>query len=715
MAHRTHGATARAFKALLLGGAAAACMSGAAIAQPADSSSDKVEKVVVTAPRYVPQRTPGATKTDTPLVETPQSVTVIDRDQMDVLGWTSVDQAVRYSAGVIGENFGPDQRYDWLTLRGFYPIQYVDGLQAPIGSTANIGLDLFGLELVEILKGPASGLYGTTPPGGIVNMVSRRPGDVFGGSVSAMYGNNDSWQFTGDVTGPLSDTLDYRLTGLYRDKGTQIDGVNVERTYVAPALTMKFGPATQLTLLSYYQDDDVQGDGGGFLPASGLTKPNPFGQIPWSRNLGEPGYNRFQREQYGVGYDFAHEFSDMLILRQNMKYFSADTDILQVYGAGLQADNRTVNRNNFPFKEEVTSLNFDTRLEGHFDTGGLAHYLLVGFDYRDFENGSKFGFAFWQTTIDLFNPVYGQPIVTPPLSFTFLDQQEQQTGLYVQDQIKAGSWIFTLTGRQDWLDTTNAGVAQDLSEFTYRVGLNYVFDSGFAPYVAYATSFQPTKPGFDFVTSTNVLLDPSTGKQFEAGVKWDGRGLPKGVNVFASAAYYSLTQDNVVSPGPDVRYPFGITQVGEVEVQGLELEAVARFYERLSFNASYSYTDSEIVNSSAPSQIGKPMAMVPDHKASIFADYTWQDGPLAGLGFGFGVRYVSETLGAPGFYDEPNEAVTLADGSIHYDFADWRIQLNGNNLFDKEYVARCNSDSECYLGTKGVYTVTVTKSFGAGS
>lgn len=696
----------RVLAGALLGGVSAIAVVGSAAAD-----GEAIEKVVVTAKRYVPERAPGGTKTNTPLVETPQSVTVITRDQIDVLNWQSVDQAVRYTSGITGENFGPDQRYDWLTVRGFYPIQYVDGLQAPVGSTANIGLDLFGLELVEILKGPDSGLYGTTPPGGIVNLVSRRPESTFGGLVSAQYGNHDSWQVSGDVTGPLSDVVDYRVTGLWRDRGTQTDGVSSGRTYLAPALTFKMDPQTRLTLLSYYQNDDVKGDGGGFLPASGVTTPNPFGQVPSSRNLGEPGYNRFQREQYGIGYDFMHEFSRSLTLRQNMKYFSADTDILQVYGAGLQADNRTVNRFNFPFSEEVSSLNFDTRLEGKFSTGTLDHYLLVGFDYRDYENGSKFGFS-GAPTIDLFNPVYGTPIVTPAVAFTYLDQQEEQVGLYIQDQIHIDRFVLTLTGRNDWVNSVNAGVSQDLSEFTWRAGLNYITDSGVAPYVSYATSFQPTKPGFDFGLGVNVLLEPSTGEQFEAGVKWDGRNLPDGVKVFASAAYYQLKQDNVVTPGPDVRYPFGITQVGEVEVSGFELEGVARFHERLSLNWSYTFTDSEIVNSSNPLQIGAPLPMVPDHKASAFADYTWQDGPLAGLGVGFGLRYLSETFGDPGVYLFPNEAVTLADGSIHYDVNDWRIQLNGNNLFDKDYVARCNSDSQCFFGTRGVYTLTVTRKFG---
>ncbi len=180
-------------------------------AAPAFAAEDTaVEQLIVTAPKYVPTGATTASKSQTPLVEVPQSVTVISRDQIDLLDWSTLGQVVRYTAGVTGENYGPDQRVDWLTVRGFNPVQYIDGLQAAVGSISNVGLDLYGAESVEILKGPSSVLYGATPPGGIVNVTSRRPSDDFGGEVELQAGNHDRWQGSADVTGALSDTVSAR-------------------------------------------------------------------------------------------------------------------------------------------------------------------------------------------------------------------------------------------------------------------------------------------------------------------------------------------------------------------------------------------------------------------------------------------------------------------------------------------------------------------------
>src|SRR5262245_39801262 len=275
-------------------------------------------------------------KSDTPIVEIPQSVTVISRDQIDLLRWTSVQQSVRYTAGITGENFGPDERYDWLTLRGFDPVQFIDGLQAPIGATTkNLGTDLYGFEAVDILKGPSSALYGLSPPGGIVNMRSRRPLDEFGGELGLVYGNNDTKEIHGDITGGLTGNIDGRLTALYRDKGSQVDHVDIKRQFIAPAITFKFGDDTRLTLLSYYQKDEVDGEPNGFLPAYGVALHNPLGSVPASRNLGEPDYNRYVREQWAAGYDFVHNFSDSFSLQQNFKYISSKSTMRVVYGDGL--------------------------------------------------------------------------------------------------------------------------------------------------------------------------------------------------------------------------------------------------------------------------------------------------------------------------------------------------------------------------------------------
>jgi iron complex outermembrane receptor protein len=675
----------------------------------------ELEEVIVSAPYYVSTGSLSATKSDAPLIETPQSVTVISRDQIDLLNWTSLQ---RYTAGVTGENYGPDERYDWLTLRGFYPVQYIDGLQAPIGSISNVGTDLYGFQSVDILKGPSSVLYGQTPPGGIVNMTSRRPEREWGGEVEAQYGSHDHMQAAGDITGPLGDMLSFRLTGLIRDRGTQIDHVDSERQYIAPALTLDVSDRTRLTLLAYYQHDKVKGDSGGFLPIFGTLLPNPLGKIPVGTNLGEPDLNRYTREQYGIGWDLSHQFNDMFGFQQNAKYFKADSKMASTYGQGLvdanfdgvPDDYRTVNRASFPFDETIKTYNIDNRVSIKFASGGFEHSVLAGYDYRRYNLKSFFGFASSTfpagsvPTIDLFNPVYGVPFTPPEATTPYGNQLQHQHGVYIQDQIKYDNWVLTLSGRQDMVRTYSPGSKVKDDDFSYRVGLNYVSDFGFAPYVQMARSFQP-QGGTDAVTGQPFR--PSTGTQYEAGIKYDGRNLPEGMKAFASIAAYKLKQKNVVTTSS---ISFLQTQQGEVEVKGIEAEAVARFHERLSFNASYSYTETEVTDSVNLDEIGNQLMVVPKHKISMLVDYTFQSGPLGGLGAGVGGRYLSKAYG-DAKNQFLNQSATLFDVIVHYDRADWRLSFNANNVFNKTYVARCSSAIDCFYGTKRIMTGSLTRKF----
>ncbi|HEY8010727.1 MAG TPA: TonB-dependent siderophore receptor [Rudaea sp.] len=681
-----------------------------------DSKKDTttLESIVVSAPDYVPRDTNGAAKSTIPLIETPQSVTVIPRDQIDLLDWQNLSQVVRYTAGVIGENYGADPRYDWLTLRGFYPPEYIDGLQAPIGSVSNVGVDLYGFQSVEVLKGPSSTLYGLAPPGGIVNLTSRRPEAQFSGEAQLQYGSYANGQVAADVTGPLDADGRFlgRLTALYFDKGTQTNGVDTNRYYIAPAFTWVVSPETNLTLLSYFQHDDVYGDGGGFLPIFGVAKPNPLGKVPTNTNLGDTDYNHFKRDEYGVGYDFSHKFNDDWRFEQNLKYFSSDVKILQVYGAGLvdanfdgvPDDYHTVNRYNFPFNENTKSFNVDSRVEGKIDSGDVKQHVLFGLDYRRYTENSEFGFAS-APPIDLFNPVYGVPIVTPTSLFPYVQEVQKQTGVYGEDQIKLNRWVLTLGGRYDNVDQTNSGASESNSKFTYRAGLNYLFESGFAPYVSYSTSFQPT-PGADF---GGHAFKPTSGDQVEAGIKFQPTFLPAGMNALLTVAAYDLNQKNVLTPDPNTAHAFFNVQTGAVEVKGLELEGVARFNERWSFNAAYTYTDSQVTKSNG-ADLGKQLVQVPKQLLSALVDYTEQDGRFAGLGASLGGRYVGSSYGDPAnAYKAPS--VVLWDATIHYNLDKWVMQLNLSNLFDKEYLSRCSSDAQCFYGLRRVINATVTRKF----
>lgn len=707
---------------LALLGATASLITSTAYAQESASSDEPLETIIVTAPNYVPVGTGVATKSDIPLVETPQSISVITRDQIDLLDWSNLGQTVRYVAGVNGENYGPDERVDWLTMRGFEPVQYIDGIQSSIGSIANTGLDLYGAESVEILKGPSAALYGLTPPGGIVNVTSRRPDEEFSGELEAQYGNRDHIQLNGTVTGALSDKVSARLTALYRDHDTQTFGVNSDRLYVAPAVTFLPGEDTRITFLSFYQDDEITGDGGGFLPSQGTLFDNPVGEISSTANLGELSYNRFKREHFGIGYDAEHAFNETFSIQQNVKYTNLDSDQRSVGGNGFvdadfdgtPDDYRTVNRYSFSFAEEVETFGIDTRLNiDVVDEGVMEHNAFIGIDYRsyDYLGSSAFGFA-GIPTIDIFEPVYGHDIpALEPVAFS--DILQKQTGIYLQDHISMGGLRFTASVRHDWVDTKDrmANTSRTDKDFSYRGGVSYVFENGVTPYVSYAKSFQPVAGS----TRDGSPFDPTTGEQFEAGIKYDARGLPKGIKLYSTLSAYQLTQKNVLTPDPENTGAEAFeVQTGEVEVKGLEFEVIGRFNERLSINASYTYTDSEVTESNGP-ELGAELPVTPTHKISALADYTFQDGNLAGLGASFGVRYLSESAGnlpsvwTPEVYTNP--AVTLFDASVHYDLEDWRLSVSASNLFDKEYVARCYSAANCFFGTRRMVTASVTRKF----
>jgi iron complex outermembrane receptor protein len=699
-----------------------ALLAGPGIAQgQATETVEDIGPVVVTAERYVSNEGTVASKSDIPLVEMPQSVSVVSRDMIDLLNWTSLNESVRYSAGATGEAFGPDERYDWLQIRGFDPIQFIDGVQAPIGSVNNTGTDLYGSEAVEVLKGPAAVLYGQSPPGGIVNMISRRPQDVFGGEVELQGGEYNMWQFAGDLTGPLGDRTSGRITALYRDRETQVDFLNSKRLFISPSVKFVLGDETELTLLANYQDDDIENQSTGFLPIYGTMLDNPLGKVPVGRNLGETGYNFFKRQQWSAGYDFSHRFNDRVSIQQNLKYFDVKVDSRAVFGTGLldadpdgflgpllpdgvPDDYRTVTRSDFPFNERIDSLSVDTRLYFELGNDSFEQSLLVGLDYRDYDGFSEFGFAA-APSIDLFEPVYDS-VIPPATLFPFIDESREQMGVYFQDQLKFGHFILTLNGRNDWVDRSpTGGGSQDDEEFTYRVGATYLFDNGFAPYVQTATSFQPVSGA----TFDGVPFEPTTGDQVEAGLKYDGQTLGRGVRLFGSLAAYEIVQENVLTPDPDINHPFSSVQEGEVEVKGFELELAARIRERLTFNLAFTSIDTEITKTSG-ADLGNELVAVPDMLASALVDYTFQEGPIAGFGFGLGLRHRGELYG-DGANQFKSDDVTMYDAILHYDTANWRIAVNASNFTDEIFVDRCSSTANCFYGTRRLVTGSVTRKF----
>ena len=688
--------------------------------------------IIVTASRYVPQGAQTATKASIPLIETPQSISVITRDQIDLLSFVDAQQAVRYTAGVFGENYGPDPRYDFITVRGFTPKQYIDGLAVPATTTIqSTGVDLYAFQSLDILKGPSSVLYGSAPPGGILNEVSRRPSDQPGGEIAVKGGTDSFVEIAGTATGPLASFLDGRLTALYRDSHTDIDFTHNKRMLLAPSATLKLGNDTRLTGLAYYQHDDNFGGNGGFLPAAGTLLPNPNGRIRRSTNLDDP-RTRYLREQYGLGYDFEHRFGGTATFTSNSKWSDYDekTSIGLYSGGGftnttdpaLPSYYRTLQQYNFSYAEHVSSFTTDNRLSATLATGALTQKLLAGVDYRNVRNRAAFGFVFGGL-LDAFNPVYDRAFEVPPGYPTLYNQQRlKQTGVYLQDQLALGHLFVLLGGRYDWVRTASAAAfgpvgappvftGQKQEKFTYRAGVTYVSDAGIAPYVSYATSFEPVL-GTDSVTTRPYK--PTSSHQIEGGVKFDARGLPSDIKLFATLAGFDIKESNFVVAQVGQTPAFG-TQGGEVEVYGGELELVARIREQLSINASYSYNHSRINSSpNAVGDVGAALPTTPRNKASIFADYTFQQGALAGFGGGGGVRYNSSSAGGLPSGSFPyivTGAVTLFDATVHYDIPGWRFAVNASNLADRTYVARCTGAFGCVYGQGRQILGTVTKRF----
>ncbi|MEM8935188.1 MAG: TonB-dependent siderophore receptor [Pseudomonadota bacterium] len=720
------------FKRSLLAGGSLLLLAPGAVAQNAErAAADTVETVrefdtiIVTAEAYVPVENISANKTDIPLIQTPQSVSVITRDQIDLLGFIDLQQATRYTAGISSENYGPDLRFDFLTSRGFVPKQYINGLVAPSSTTiAATGVDLYAFESVEILKGPSSTLYGNTPPGGIYNQTTRRVEDDLRGELRARIGTDNFYEVAGTVTDGLTENLSGRITTLYRNQESYRDFVDAERFLIVPAVKYELGDSTTLNLEGLYQKDEINGEFNGFLPVEGILLPNPNGEIPTNVNIGDPG-NRFERDQYAIGGQLEHIFNDALTFVTNIRYADYQERTPQNVYAGGGFDNttdsslpsffNTLNRFNFTYAEDVTAVSADTRLDAEFDTGGVKHKLIVGVDYRDVENVADFGFFFDPEPIDLFDPVFTDvPQPADPYPTPFNDQQLQQIGLYLQDQIEIGQLYVTVGLRQDWVEIDDAlsMTMREQEAFTYRVGVNYVTNSGVTPYASYSTSFEPLL-GVD--SGTGNEFEPSEGEQFEVGFKYDGRNLADNIDLFASAAFFHITQTDVVSFGAGTTPVFG-TQSGEVEVQGFEVEFVTRIDDRISFNAAYSYTDSEVTKSeNTPAEVGRPLPVTPEHKIAVFGNYNVQAGPLAGLGVGLGVRYVSESAGSlPGPFNPVvfnGEDPVLFDAIVSYDLPDWRFSVNASNLFDERYGARCASATGCNFGAPRQVIGTVQYKF----
>ena len=666
---------------ILLASTALALIPGKAFAQVGEQRVIQLDEVTVegtregqggpmTASGYVATSSRSATKTDTPILETPQSVSTVTQQQIEDRKPQALLDAVAYTPGARVGSYGFDPRYDAFTIRGIdmtYTGVFRDGLRHVSSPNGLFRLEPYGLQGISILRGPAASIYGASSTGGIVDLISKRPTFLRFREVEVQTGSYGRLQGNFDLSGPVNadNTLFYRLTGLVRDAGTQIDAVKDDRIFIAPAFTWKPNDATTLTVLGEYMDSNTGGSAAYVnnyeLDANGVSTGRVIGATRVYE--GDPRYNDYRQKQGRIGYEFEHRFSDMFTLRQRLRFSALGTN--QEYyslgaGSGL-------------VREQNWGVVTDTHLESRVRTGAVDHTILAGLDVSRLSYRNKLAFGV-------------VPIGTDPDSIYQRDEQTQTlTGIYVQDQIKWQNWRLTLGGRHDWLtsdfESNGSEFDRDDSKFTGRAALGYVTEFGLAPYVSYGTSFTPN-PG---TVLNGGVAEPTTGEQLEVGVKYD---LP-GYNASLRAAIFDLRQDGAVV----YQVVDGLNRQVQLDVRsrGFEVEGVASLAEGLNIQASYSYTDAQILKLT-PDTEGNQLSSVPNHMASLWIDYTVQEGPARGLGIAGGVRYVGSSFG-----DNLNRAIiendprTYLDAAIRYDLENinpslkgLRFQVNATNLLDED-------------------------------
>jgi iron complex outermembrane receptor protein len=718
-------------------------------AEEAAADAD-LEQVVVTGLKD--KNAAGGTKTDTPLIEIPQSISVISAEQIDLRGALTVSDVLLYTAGVRSEAFGLDSRVDSYNVRGATPAQYLDGMRMIYGSYNTARVDPYALDRVEVLRGPSSVLYGQGTIGGLVNLASKRPTFDTRSEVGISYGTFDRVQAQADTSGLLNaeGTWAYRVVGSVRKANTQVDYVNDDRWFIAPSISYRPSTDTEFTLSVHHQRDDM-GLTGQFYPLIGTLdvskyvtvynaanpngiKPlanNVNGIIPYDTYVGEPEFDNYNSRQTNVTTAVTHKFNDRLQFRHNARFADSFVIYKSIYTnfsangvktpwltsqaavnaatpAGLVAPvyagpDRMIQRTFYTSYPKVRNYATDNSVQADFATGILEHTLLAGIDGQDYtqDQTQDVGVA---APVDVFGPrAFGNYRVTSP-DVRLATVKQTQLGVYAQDQIRIGDLDVILGLRRDWAESksvspVNVVTEKDDSKTTMRAGLVYNID-GIAPYVSYAESFLPVAGG----NLAGVPWKPQVGEQIEAGVKWQPNP-----SVLVTAAYFDIKDTNRLTPHPTIANER--VQTGEVSSEGFEFEAQANVLEFYNISGSYAYTDAFISDSNNRNEIGKPFSSVAKHVATAFLTrkfYVEGDGVITiGAGIRYTGRSVDRTAPVPTAANPNPEIIrvvtpanTLGDLIASYEWDDWRVQVNANNITDEKFPSSCLSRGDCFLGQR---------------
>jgi iron complex outermembrane recepter protein len=654
---------------------------GAADSASAPESSDAI---VVTASQY------AGTKTETPLIETPQPITVITSDQFISQGAISISDTVKYGASVLANPYGRDTRVDGFNIRGIDALQFRDGMRDIFSYYASITSDPYNFSRVEIVRGPASVLYGQGSIGGLVNLVSKTPEFKTGGELKLVYGSFDRKEAMGDVNIALADNLAIRAVARVRDADTFVDHVPDDRVMFAPSIRWQPTPDTDIVLTGLYQEDDT-GSTSQFLPIVGTFRPNNVAgeQLDRYTFVGKPGWDRYNGRSLQGGGSITHAFSDNVRLSLKARYIDSDLeyfthyadsytnplDPFSVYGT----DGRTIGLTADASDARMNVFSTDNNLQVNFNTGAdIEHKLLVGIDYSWNKVGKRYDGG--SQLVDLYDIDYDALLTYDPTG-PFAYESQKQLGIYVQDQIRFYDRVSLVLGARR--DRVTGSSGQKDNATTFRAGIIGEIGAGFSPFFSYTESFLPVAGNIQAPGGVPISpYRPMTGTQYEVGVKWQ----PTPGTLVTVTGFHIKERNRVLYLAANAT-----TQSGELTTKGFEIEASHTLPGNFELLANYGY-------SKLKSEVNTNLDYMPRHTASIWSTKTFGLPDAAQLRLGGGVVYNGKSVSTSSLWSITTPSRTTVDALAEISWQNWRFAINATNLLNNKFYASCLARGDCFMG-----------------